>query len=378
MGESLKSVTVSGTGLVYRNPSPHVKSRHAYFPSIVSMGGGKFVASMDIGEAFEAVNARSHVCHSDDNGKTWSVPVSVLNPDESKFKVSTTMRTSRLPDGSLMGWVTIFDRPDEELGLANPKTDGFVNTTFFTVRSTDGGKTWSKPAPVNMPNPWKTFETCAPVIAVNEKRWVVPTSPLTTFDGAKPTLPPGLLFASDDAGKTWQEPVVVFDHTPEEYTALEEKITQLSDGRWLAVCWTIDPRTGGPIANRYAIGDAEARQFSKAQTTGINGETNTVIALENNHVLSVYRRFDDKPGLWAQLARVDGDKWVAIADQQLWTGMIYDPSVTSKATANFMQMKDLRFGYPSLTRTPEGDVMIAFWCVEQCVFNIRWIRVKIA
>jgi phosphoglycolate phosphatase len=32
---------------------------------------------------------------------------------------------------------------------------------------------------------------------------------------------------------------------------------------------------------------------------------------------------------------------------------------------------------PSVAALPDGDVLVAFWCVEQCVSNIRWIRVSV-
>jgi hypothetical protein len=32
---------------------------------------------------------------------------------------------------------------------------------------------------------------------------------------------------------------------------------------------------------------------------------------------------------------------------------------------------------PTLIRLPGDDVMVAFWCVEHCVSNIRWYRIRI-
>ena len=49
------------TGLLYRNPIPHVRSVHGYFPSVVSMDNGEMLATAVLGEAFEAPNLRTHV-----------------------------------------------------------------------------------------------------------------------------------------------------------------------------------------------------------------------------------------------------------------------------------------------------------------------------
>ena len=42
------------TGIIYRNPHPHLKSIHAYFPSVAVLGNGDLLATMVLGEAFEA------------------------------------------------------------------------------------------------------------------------------------------------------------------------------------------------------------------------------------------------------------------------------------------------------------------------------------
>ncbi|NLB94869.1 MAG: hypothetical protein GX785_04095, partial [Armatimonadetes bacterium] len=60
------------TGIVYRNPKPHVWSRQAYFPSVVNLGGGELLCSMVIGQAFESPDCRVYLARSRDEGRTWS------------------------------------------------------------------------------------------------------------------------------------------------------------------------------------------------------------------------------------------------------------------------------------------------------------------
>ena len=60
------------TGIVYRNPIPHVKSIHAYFPSAVQLPDGEIVISMALGQAFESADQHVFVCRSEDGGGTWS------------------------------------------------------------------------------------------------------------------------------------------------------------------------------------------------------------------------------------------------------------------------------------------------------------------
>jgi BNR repeat-like domain len=370
----MPSIEIVDTGVIYRNPNPALMSRHVHFPSLVALPDGDLVAAMDIGSAFEAVDVRSFVCRSSDEGKTWSQPAQIFEPDESRHPVSTTCRINSLPDGSLIGWVCLFDRTRTDMGLADPKTDGFVRTEFTVTRSGDGGKSWSQPSPVKLPVDWHHFETCSPPVTTGD-RTLVPSSPLKSTRGEYPDIPSGVAFTSLDGGETWPEMTTVFPGGQTDPSAWEMKLTTLSDGRVLAVCWSYDPGPKKAIDNRWVVSTDGGASFDTPQSTGIHGETCTPIALEDNRVLCVYRRFD-KPGLWSQLAQVGADSWTPLADQLVWGGPGYAAGRLD-AGGMFENMSDLQMGLPTLIRLPGGDVLAAFWCVEHCVSNIRWYRIRI-
>src|SRR5262249_25863132 len=121
----MSSVALLDTGIVYRNPRPHLLSRHAYFPSLARMGDGsgwgdELIVGMDIGSAFEAVDVRSYACRSNDGGKTWTTPQLIFSPDPSVFgPVSTTTRIGAGGDGKIVGVISLFDRSRPDDGLAN-------------------------------------------------------------------------------------------------------------------------------------------------------------------------------------------------------------------------------------------------------------------
>ena len=56
MSTTLSNIKCTGTGLIYRNPKPHVRSVHAYFPSVVPVANGELLATLVLGDAFEASN----------------------------------------------------------------------------------------------------------------------------------------------------------------------------------------------------------------------------------------------------------------------------------------------------------------------------------
>jgi hypothetical protein len=370
----MPSINIVDTGVVYRNPKPALVSRHAYFPSLMALPNGDIVATMDIGSAFEAVDIRSYVCRSSDQGKTWTQPVQIFEPDESRHPISTTCRVNSLPDGSLIGWACLFDRTRTDMGLADPRTGGFVRTEFAVVRSNDGGNSWSELRPVELPVDWDYFETCSPPVIVGD-RILVPSSPMKSTAGEYPDIPPGVAFTSMDGGKTWPEMVTLIPGGQSDPSAWELKLTTLSDGRALAVCWSHDPVSNTVVDNRWVVSSDGGASFSEPASTGIHGETCTPIGLEDNRVLSLYRR-SDKPGVWAQLAQVDNGSWTSLADQAVWGGPGYTDGRLDSGGL-FENMSDLQMGLPTLIHLPGGDVLAAFWCVEHCVSNIRWYRIKI-
>ena len=38
------------------------------------------------------------------------------------------------------------------------------------------------------------------------------------------------------------------------------------------------------------------------------------------------------------------------------------------------ELADLKLGSPHMVVLPDGTVLVAFWCCEDEIFNIRWIR----
>lgn len=367
------AIEIVETGIVFRNPQPHLRSRHAYFPTLAELPSGELFAAFDVGSAFEAVDVRSYCSRSSDGGRTWSDPAAIFLPDESARPASTTCRVGQVNPGELMAWGCLFDRSFVDQGLSNPRTNGFCRTDFATLRSVDGGRTWSGPRPVTLPVSWSSFETCAPPFPCGDGRLLVPTTAWPDWNGnASPWQKDGLAFASSDGGETWSELVRVFRNTEASIAAFEQALTRLSDGRLLAVCWTHDVSHARSLQNRIAI-SSDGHSFGAVRETPLNGETCRLLALADNHVLAVYRRVDI-PGLWAQVAHIDGEQWIPQTNELLWTGgATYGVDVDGAMA----RMSSLRFGCPAIVRLKNGDAFVVFWCVEDCVSVIRWIRLKI-
>jgi len=69
----MSAIEILDTGLIYRNPKPHVRAIQALFPSVVHLNNGEMLAAVTLAEAFEAVNMHTYFCRSQDGGESWEL-----------------------------------------------------------------------------------------------------------------------------------------------------------------------------------------------------------------------------------------------------------------------------------------------------------------
>ncbi len=59
----------------------------------------------------------------------------------------------------------------------------------------------------------------------------------------------------------------------------------------------------------------------------------------------------------------------------LWQGSAANRMLGREAAAD--ELNELKLGYPNPILLPTGEVMVAFWCFEEDVYNIRWVRLNV-
>ena len=365
----IKSVA---TGNVYRNPKPHLRAVHAWHPSLTCMPDGELISTFDLGQGVESLDYRTYLARSNDRGATWSEPLPIFR-DPVTRRSTHTVRTSAVADGILVGMGIRAYRDDPEEGVINRANLGYVESDIFLLRSRDRGRTWEGPQVVPPPLVGPAFEMCHRIIELADGRWLFPTSTWKDWNGNAAKGMRCVAFVSHDRGVTWPEHLEVVDQVERGVLSWEVGLTQLPDGRLVAVVWSFEESTGKSLPNRYAI-SSDGRTFSSSRENGILGETSKLLTLSDGRLLCVYRRLD-KPGLWANLVRIEGDEWINLEQACLWQGA---PSGMMGVRSNSDELSGLKFGYPSLVQLPGGDVMVVFWCVEDCLHVIRWQRLEIA
>jgi sialidase-1 len=358
------------SGLVFRNQVPHLRAVHAWHPSLARLDNGELLAAFDLGQGAESLDYRTYLSRSRDNGQTWSAPVPLFE-DSSERRSTHSIRISRTTDGDLVGFGGRFYRDDPTVGLVNHTNLGYVPMDLLFLRSADNGRTWTgttvQPSLIG-----PSFETCHSIIALKDGRWLVPTSTWRGWDGDEPNGMQAIALVSHDHGATWPEYLKVLNGTSQGTIYWEQSLTELPDGRLLAVCWAFQELSGESLPTPYTISD-DGQTFLEARPTGLHGQTAKLICLKDGRILCVYRRHD-RPGLWANLSTIEDQSWINVAELCLWRGATSGMTGTNTPGE---ELSALKFGYPSLIQLPDGDVFIVFWCSENCINNIRWLRVRI-
>jgi hypothetical protein len=365
-------ITCRSTGLVYRNPHPNLRAVHTWHPSISRFDDGELVATFDLGQAVESLDYRTYLSRSTDDGKSWSEPVRVFE-DVVAERTTHSVRTSRVRDDALVGIGARFYRDNPDVGLVNHKNLGFVRMDLLLLESRDRGRSWQGPRVIEPPLVGPAFELCHSIVELQDGRWLAPMSTWKGWNGEAPNGMNAIALVSHDRGRTWPEYLKIMAAYDQGVVHWEQSLVELPGGRLLSVAWALHEASGRTQPTPYAISQ-DRRTFGPPRPTGFLGQTAKILRLADGRILCVYRR-DDRPGLWANLARIEGNGWINLAEAPLWQGVATSGMLGRQTPGE--ELSSLKFGYPTLTQMADGDVLVLFWCCEDCIYNIRWLRVAI-
>lgn len=370
-----KQINCLGTGLIYSNPMPHVHSRQAYFPSVVQLDNGEMLASIVLGEAFEASDLQTYIARSMDNGENWQLeqPVQASVPGR---VTSNCARITALGNGELAMFMIRHDRTDHpDAGLTNPETLGFVPIELLLLRSYDNGRTWTEPSPITPSLAGPAFEICCPIIPIRDGRWLLPTQTWPGWNGDCPNGVRMIALVSHDGGATWPEHMEIMNEPGQQVYFWETKIVEFKNGDLLTTAWVYDDVNSKDRPNHFSLSKNGGASWTPLASCELIGQTLTPILLEDDSILSVYRR-TDRPGLWANLSHLEDGLWVNDSSLPLWgheaEGLV---ASTENMSHNFNVLK---FGAPSICKLSDGTLFVAFWGYENGQSVIRWFKLKVS
>lgn len=224
------------------------------------------------------------------------------------------------------------------------------------------------------------------IVPLSNGTRLLPTSTWRGWGGYCPDGMKMVTFVSSDQGKTWPTYYDVMSDDQRVNIFWESKMVELEDGRLLSAAWVYDQQNDKDLDNHYSIstqtieerdsqeGVLTGLSFTPPSSCGLKGQTLQLYGLENGKVLTVYRR-TDRPDLWANLSRIDGEQWINGQEFPLWgDGSLGLTTHTGNMAGDFAVLK---FGAPSVCLLKSGILFISFWAVEEGVSNIRWIKIRL-
>ena len=366
------SITIESTGLVYRNPHPNLRAVNAWHPTVTRLPNGVLLCAFDLGQGCESMDYCTHLSRSQDGGNTWETPQEFLADCATPY-ANTLARIRAVSDGTVVALGGHLYRDDPKKGFVNPENLGYTAMDLFLSRSKDNGQTWETPRIIEPPLLGPSWEICHSIVELDDGRWLAPMSTWKGWNGEAPNGMRAVALISHDRGETWPEYLDVMDDYANGIIHFEQSLVQLQDGRLLAIAWALHEASGETRPSPYVTSE-DGRTFGPPRLTGFHAQTAKLSVLADGSVLCLYRRHD-RPGLWSNLARIEGDEWINLDETLLWSGA--ESGMRGETTPG-AEMKELRFGFPNMVLLPDGSMFVVFWCQEDCINNIRWMKVRVA
>ena len=342
------SIEVIERHVVWENPTPTFTSRHAFFPGLVKLPSGELLAMFRIGQAIDSSDQVVYVSRSSDNGYTWTEPIP-LHEDYRPGGLGS-MKPTLLDDGSLVA-VGYMHYAEGNRWL-NLETGGCPEGLNLISYSKDEGQTWSLPTELLHRYP-EVLETSGPCIKLQSGDLIALGTPVPIHDGTRPSGTIGIAMRSTDRGQTWNDSIVFFRQPP--ISPLEARLSQLDDGRIVAIVWALNESSGVCCNNMITVSHDDGYTWSQPADTGIAAQASNVLAGPGNQLLSIHAHREQSP-----------------VEMNVWNRTI------AQGVSGYADMgTNIKFGQPSLLHVIDDEYLAYHWAIEDGQGKILAHRLRI-
>ena len=357
---------VNFTSEIFANPLPQLRALNSCFPFLCQRPDGAILAMHEMGEAFESVDGRSFVSLSTDGGRSWSTPRRAFAEVDPPRTVSEGAKPTTLSDGSIVALGYGFYRDDPDLPVGNPETGGLLPNVAFWSLSEDGGATFTAPRPIETAWP-NAVEASAPLTVLQDGSWAAPITGFPRWDGTMSSKRCARLLRSYDAGETWNDDTICQEFPGNTITCYEMRMCQLDDGTIVVIGWNEDTVTGERLPNHYCFSVDNGKSFSPPISTGVRGQTSSVMTLPDQRILALHavRRDTDRPGVYAYIIDFSDRTWQVEEQLIVWEPPL--PVIRDKHMPEIFAF--LKFGQPGAIRLADGSVLMSHWICEDGVYK---------
>ena len=346
--------------VVYDNPMPLLRSRHAFFPGVVQLPSGELLAMTVIGEAFESTDLATYISRSTDGGQTWQLQGPLYDKSADPFPTTEAIKPLALADGSLIGLGYRFHRHDPNMPVAIKATNGILPGDDIVSFSSDEGRTWTVPQVIELGSV-EVVEVPHNPIQLHNGDIVASTGLFKLPDGQFPRGQFGVLLRSKDSGKSWDDSTRFFETPGNSISGYESNVIEMQDGRLVTICWAIDVVGDRNFNNMVTVSHDNGYTWSDPIDTGHAAQSSSMIYLGGERLMSIHSHRGDEPGIVVRVIDFTDDKWNVIAENNIWGSSI--GKQVHEGDSFYDMMQTIRFGQPSLLKLDDGEVLGFHWAV---------------
>ena len=351
------------------------------FPGICVLPGGRWLCAFRAAP-MKAPQEGQHVLvtWSDDEGKTWSDPVSPFTPSEidGKAGLFRAAHFTSLGGQKLLSVLCWVDNSQPGLPFFNEETEGLLDTRIFLSRSDDGGASWSEPqlvdtSPFNVPTP-----ITGPILRFPDGELALQFELNKHYYELSEWHHASVIMFSRDGGKTWPRHTLA-SSDPENKVFYWDQRPSVVNGEILDVFWTFDNEKA-VYRNIHARKTVDRGiTWSEMWDTGIPGQPAPPVLLPDGRVAMAYVDRTDAPVIKLRVSDDGGMTWVDSDELNI------SHSDTGNQTENKNSMQDtwsemekFSIGLPATALLPGGDVLVVYYEGPKTdLTGIRWTRISI-
>lgn len=362
-------------GELYRNLYPGDRAIHAFHPRLVHLGGQSVLCIYRRGAAIYADDGRLYQLRSCDGGRSWSDEGCVYDgADDAKPYAYAFGCPTRLRSGGLILAAMRFHRPSAEMPFYNERTGASLPEEVVLMRSSDDGRTWSKPARAELPGAY--LEITDGITELNNGEWWVPFDTGKAYNDPVPHQNRVVALRSRDHGATWQGPFNIVGHNSYDKTFRHARVIRLGDGRLFGMLWTADSSGQHDLRLHRVVSDEAAINWELPEETSVIGQTSYPAVLPDGRLLLAYSdRRDAAPGIYAVLSVDEGRSWNIDGRLQVWDAY-GRASLGVPRTKTYPSSHDnIAFGAPHAIGLDDGAVLVAFWATVGGLTTCRYARI---
>ncbi len=366
-------------GIVSSNPRDSVNQSNAFAKICVTSTDRWICGLRTAPSKQQCACQQAAICYSDDQGKTWSRPITPFVPEPVSGKPGNfrCVGVTQINPDELLAVISWVDQSNPTLPYFNKKTEGLLDTHIFFSRSYDDGQTWSTPeimdtTPYNMPTP-----ITGPVLVMPNGTLACQFELNKHYEAPEPWVHHSVMMFSSDNGKTWPEHSQANDDPNNMIFYWDQRPNVVLSGRVLNLFWTYDKNTEGYL-NVHASESLDSGQtWSPMWDTQVPGQPAPPIPLADGRIVMVCVDRTAIPAIKLRVSSDGGHTWPAETELEIYRHDGKSQSVPNvDMNEAWNEMTAFSVGLPDTVGLPDGNVLVTYYVGPTTDHTaINWARI---